>query len=98
MLTMKQTNRVGGVEFGGLRQLAIQFIAQWGCKVTIYHLSEGTKEDVLRSRATVLLLVNDEESKSLQNMNLRKHLIVASSVQIDWQLYLSALTSLGGSA
>lgn len=88
MFAVRPTDRVGIVGVGGLGHLAIQFGAKWGCKVVVFSGNEDKREDAMRLGASEFVLVN-KETKTLEDITPVQHLIVTSSMQIDWQLYCS---------
>lgn len=94
MFAVKPTERVGVIGVGGLGHLAIQFAAKWGCKVTVFSANESKREDAIRLGATDFIVVT-KETGTLEGIAPIDHLIVTSSMAIDWQLYLTAMASPG---
>lgn len=90
---VKTTDRVGVIGVGGLGHLAIQFAAKMGCDVVVFSSTESKKEE-----ATKLGAKEFYATKGLKELKLEKkidHLLVTTSVQPDWKLYMSVMAPSG---
>ena len=88
---VKSTARVGIVGGGGLGHLAIQFAAKMGCQVVVF---SGT--DSKREEATKLGAAEFYPTKGLSELKIGRpldNLIVTTSNQPDWNLYLPILNA-----
>lgn len=94
MFAVKPTERVGVVGVGGLGHLAIQFAAKWGCKITVFSTSESKRQDAVEMGATDFIVVT-ADTKTFEGITRIDHLIVATSAQIPWELYLTAMAMPG---
>ncbi|KAL8817221.1 MAG: hypothetical protein Q9191_008186, partial [Dirinaria sp. TL-2023a] len=94
MFAVKPTERVGVVGVGGLGHLAIQFAAKWGCKITVFSTSESKRQDAMEMGATDFIVVT-ADTKTFEGISPIDHLIVATSAQIPWKLYLTAMAMPG---
>lgn len=93
MFKVKPTDRVGIVGLGGLGHLAVQFAAKWGCKVVVLSATEDKREQAMQLGATEFHVTQDlEELKKVAPID---HLMVTTSVQVPWSLYLSVMASPG---
>ncbi|KAJ5242328.1 uncharacterized protein N7469_000655 [Penicillium citrinum] len=90
---VRPTARVGIVGVGGLGHLAIQFAAKMGCQVIVFSGTDSKKEEALKLGATEFLA-----TKGAKELKLEKpidNLIVTTSSQPDWQLYLNVMAPNG---
>ncbi|KAJ5166087.1 uncharacterized protein N7482_004868 [Penicillium canariense] len=90
---VRPTARVGIVGVGGLGHLAIQFAAQMGCQVVVFSGTDSKKEEAMRLGATEFYA-----TKGANELKLEKpidNLIVTTSSQPDWQLYLNVMAPNG---
>lgn len=86
---VKSTSRVGIVGIGGLGHLAIQFAAKMGCQVVVFSGTDSKKEEAKKLGAAEFYA-----TKGLKELNIGKpidNLIVTTSAQPDWALYLPIL-------
>jgi D-arabinose 1-dehydrogenase-like Zn-dependent alcohol dehydrogenase len=89
---VKPTHRVGIVGVGGLGHLAIQFAAKMGCEVVVFSGTNSKKEEAMGLGATEFVAMKGVEELTIKPVN---HLLVTTSAQPDWSLYLSAMASGG---
>ena len=90
---VRPTACVGIVGVGGLGHLAIQFAAKMGCQVIVFSGTDSKKEEALKLGATEF-----HAMKGVKELKLEKpidNLIVTTSSQPDWQLYLNAMAPNG---
>lgn len=86
---VKPTSRVGIVGIGGLGHLAIQFAAKMGCDVVVFSGSDSKREEALKLGAKEFYA-----TKGAKELNIGKplnNLIVSTSSQPDWKLYVNVL-------
>lgn len=86
MFKVKPTQRVGIVGIGGLGHLAIQFAAKWGCEVVVFSATEDKRNEAMRFGATEFYVTKGIEK--FENIAPIDHLIVTTTQQIPWPLYL----------
>ncbi|KAJ5814899.1 hypothetical protein N7474_006676 [Penicillium riverlandense] len=90
---VRPTARVGIVGVGGLGHLAIQFAAKMGCQVVVFSGTDSKKEEALKLGATEF-----HATKGVKELKLEKpidNLLVTTSSQPDWQLYLNIMAPCG---
>lgn len=91
---IKPTSKVGVIGIGGLGHMALQFLNAWGCEVTAFTSSETKKKEALTLGAHHTL-----DSRSAEALNAAAgqfDLILSTvNVKLDWDLYLSTLSSKG---
>jgi D-arabinose 1-dehydrogenase-like Zn-dependent alcohol dehydrogenase len=90
---VKSTERVGIIGVGGLGHLAIQFAAKMGCEVVVFSGTDSKKEEARQLGATEFHATKG--LKELKINNKIDHLLVTTSVQPDWDLYLSIIAPSG---
>ncbi|RAL04501.1 NAD(P)-dependent alcohol dehydrogenase [Aspergillus ibericus CBS 121593] len=86
---VKPTSRVGIVGIGGLGHLAIQFAAKMGCDVVVFSGSDNKREEALKLGAREFYA-----TKGVKELKIGKpldNLIVSTSSQPDWKLYVNVL-------
>ncbi|GAB7350080.1 hypothetical protein MBLNU459_g0747t1 [Dothideomycetes sp. NU459] len=83
------TDRIGVVGVGGLGHLAIQFAAKMGCDVVVFSGTDNKKEESLKLGASEF--VATKGAKELQVSKPVDKLLVTTSFQPDWKLYLPIL-------
>ncbi|GCB21461.1 alcohol dehydrogenase [Aspergillus awamori] len=86
---VKPTSRVGIVGIGGLGHLAIQFAAKMGCDVVVFSGSDNKREEALQLGAKEFYA-----TKGVTELKIGKplnNLIVSTSSQPDWKLYVNVL-------
>lgn len=86
---VRPTARVGIVGVGGLGHLAIQFAAKMGCQVIVFSGTDSKKEEALKLGATEFYATKG--AKELKVPKPIDNLIVTTSSQPDWHLYLSVM-------
>ncbi|EGN98664.1 hypothetical protein SERLA73DRAFT_54283 [Serpula lacrymans var. lacrymans S7.3] len=87
--SVSPTDRIGIVGIGGLGHLAIQFAAKMGCQVVVFSSTENKRKEAMDLGATEFYPTKD--TKTLYIGPKLKHLIVTTSEQPDWSLYLPVL-------
>lgn len=83
------TARVGIVGVGGLGHLAIQFAAKMGCEVFVFSGTENKKEEAMKLGATEF-----HATKGVKELKVAKpidNLIVTTSSQPDWSMFLNVM-------
>lgn len=86
---VRPTARVGIVGVGGLGHLAIQFAAKMGCQVVVFSGTDSKKEE-----ATKLGAGEFYATKGVKELKIKApldHLIVTTSSQPDWSIYLNVM-------
>ncbi|KAJ5772455.1 hypothetical protein N7520_002984 [Penicillium odoratum] len=86
---VRPTARVGIVGIGGLGHLAIQFAAKMGCQVVVFSGTDSKKEEAISLGATEF-----HATKGLKELKLENpldNLIVTTSSQPDWNMYLGVM-------
>lgn len=86
---VKSTARVGIVGVGGLGHLAIQFAAKMGCQVVVFSGTDSKKDEAMRLGATEFYATAG--AKELKINRPLDNLIVTTSAQPDWNLYIPVL-------
>ncbi|KAJ5143390.1 uncharacterized protein N7515_002177 [Penicillium bovifimosum] len=87
---IRPTARVGIVGVGGLGHLAIQFAAKMGCQVVVFSGTDSKKEEAKKLGASEFYA-----TKGVKELKIKApvdNLIVTTSSQPDWNLYLSVLS------
>lgn len=93
MYDVKPAERVGIVGVGGLGHLAIQFAAKWGCEVVVFSGTESKREVATELGAHEFYTTGAaEDFKGIEPID---HLMVTTSAQVPWDLYLSVMASPG---
>lgn len=90
---VRPTARVGIVGVGGLGHLAIQFAAKMGCQVVVFSGTDSKKEEALKLGAKEFYA-----TKGVKHLKLDQpidNLIVTTSSQPDWEMYLSVMAPNG---
>ncbi|KAF7712409.1 Zinc-type alcohol dehydrogenase [Penicillium ucsense] len=90
---VKPTARVGIIGVGGLGHLAIQFAAKMGCQVVVFSGTDSKKEEAMKLGAREFYA-----TKGLKELKLEKpidNLIVTTSAQPDWNMYLNVMAPNG---
>ena len=93
MFKVKSTERVGIVGMGDLGHLAVQFVAKWGCEVVVFFGSEDKREQAMQFGAAEFHATKDLDH--FENVAPIDHLMVTTSMQVPWPLYLPIMASLG---
>lgn len=86
---VKSTDRVGIIGVGGLGHLAIQFASKKGCEVVVFSGTESKKDEAMRLGANEFYAMKGR--KELQLDRKIDHLLVTTSAQPDWSLYMPLL-------
>ncbi len=88
------THRVAVVGLGGLGHLAVQFLARWGCEVTVFSSSEAKAADARGLGAHAVVSSRDKDA--IKRITGRFDLILVTvNATLDWSLYLRALRPQG---
>ncbi|KAE8445325.1 hypothetical protein EG329_013563 [Mollisiaceae sp. DMI_Dod_QoI] len=82
----KSTDRIGVVGFGGLGHLAIQFASKMGCQVVVFSGTDNKKEEALQLGADEFIATKG--AKELPVSGPIDHLLITTSFQPDWDLFL----------
>jgi D-arabinose 1-dehydrogenase-like Zn-dependent alcohol dehydrogenase len=86
---VRPTARVGIVGVGGLGHLAIQFAAKMGCQVIVFSGTDSKKDEATKLGATEFYATKG--AKELKIKAPINNLIVTTSSQPDWNLFLGVL-------
>ncbi|KAJ5742808.1 uncharacterized protein N7511_011209 [Penicillium nucicola] len=90
---VRPTARVGIVGVGGLGHLAIQFAAKMGCEVVVFSGTDSKKDEARKLGAAEFYA-----TKGVKDLKISApidNLIVTTSSQPDWQLYLNVMAPNG---
>lgn len=90
---VRSTDTVGVIGVGGLGHLAIQFAAKMGCHVTVFSGTESKKEEAIKLGARDFYATKD--AKELKVDVKIDHLLVTTSRQPDWNLFLNVMAPSG---
>jgi D-arabinose 1-dehydrogenase-like Zn-dependent alcohol dehydrogenase len=90
---VKSTDRVGVIGVGGLGHLAIQFASAMGCEVVVLSGTESKKEEAIKLGAKEFYATKGK--KELDIGRPLDHLLVTSSAQPDWSMYLPIMAPSG---
>ncbi|KAF7979130.1 hypothetical protein HWV62_43357 [Athelia sp. TMB] len=89
--------RVGVVGVGGLGHLCIAFAAKMGCEVVVFSGTHSKEEEARKLGAREFVAMKDYDAQGKggkkKKLDIRpvNHLLVTTSAQPDWSLYLSAM-------
>ncbi|KAF7166990.1 hypothetical protein CNMCM5623_000478 [Aspergillus felis] len=86
---VKPTSRVGIVGIGGLGHLAIQFAAKMGCEVVVFSGTDNKKDEAMKLGASEFHATKG--AKELKVSKPLNNLLITTSAQPDWKLYLNVL-------
>ncbi|OQE42336.1 hypothetical protein PENCOP_c004G04162 [Penicillium coprophilum] len=86
---VRPTARVGIVGVGGLGHLAIQFAAKMGCQVVVFSGTDSKKDEAMKLGACEFYATKG--AKELKVKAPIDNLIVTTSSQPDWPLYLNIM-------
>ena len=89
MYGVRPTDRVGIIGVGGLGHLAIEFATKMGCEVVVFSGTDSKKEEAKKLGATEFYA-----TKGLEELKIEKpidYLLVTTSAQPDWEMYLNIL-------
>ncbi|KAJ9625070.1 hypothetical protein H2203_005023 [Taxawa tesnikishii (nom. ined.)] len=89
MYDAQPTDRVGIVGVGGLGHLAIQFAAKMGCEVVVFSGTDSKRDEAMKLGASEFYATKG--AKSLDVKKPINQLLVTTSFQPDWNLYLPIL-------
>jgi D-arabinose 1-dehydrogenase-like Zn-dependent alcohol dehydrogenase len=84
--SVKATDVVGIIGVGGLGHLAIQFAAKMGCEVVVFSTTDSKKSEAAKLGAGEFIATKG--LKELKVLRPIDHLLVTTSQQPDWKLYL----------
>ncbi|KAJ5305671.1 hypothetical protein PENANT_c041G06596 [Penicillium antarcticum] len=90
---VRPTARVGVVGVGGLGHMAIQFAAKMGCQVVVFSGTDSKKDEALKLGAAEFYATKGV--KELKISAPIDNLLVTTSSQPDWQLYLNVMAPNG---
>lgn len=90
---VKSSDRVGVVGVGGLGHLAIQFAAKMGCEVVVFSSTDSKKQEAAELGATEFYATKGVKEFKLDNKI--DHLLVTTSAQPDWNLFLPVMAPSG---
>lgn len=90
---VRATARVGILGLGGLGHLAIQFAAKMGCQVVVFSGTDSKKEEAFKLGAKEFYATKGAKDLKLQQP--LDNLIVTTSSQPDWELYLKVMAPNG---
>jgi len=90
MYDIQPDSRVGVIGIGGLGHLAIQFASKMGCEVVVFSGSDSKREEARSFGASQF--VATKGSKDLDIGKKLNCLLVTSSAQPDWNLYLPIMS------
>lgn len=91
---VKPTDKVGVIGIGGLGHMALKFLKHWGCEVIAFSSNPNKRNEILSMGATrVINSKNPEELESIAGS--LKFILNTTNVSLDWDSYLSTLTSKG---
>ncbi|MCB1244942.1 MAG: NAD(P)-dependent alcohol dehydrogenase [Verrucomicrobiales bacterium] len=88
---VRPTDRVGVIGMGGLGHLAVQFLAKWGCEVTVFSSHPEKAEEALQLGAHHVVNSRDLGAIKAQEGSLQ-FILSTVNVPLDWSAYLAALT------
>jgi len=91
---VKPSDKVAVIGIGGLGHMALQFFNAWGCEVTAFTSSEDKKQQAkdMGAHFTLDSCNPDEIAAAAGRFNF---IISTVNVKLDWNLYLSTLSSRG---
>jgi D-arabinose 1-dehydrogenase-like Zn-dependent alcohol dehydrogenase len=89
---VRSTDRVGIVGVGGLGHLAIQFAAAMGCEVVVFSGTDNKKEESIKLGAKEFYATKGLKELKVEPLD---HLLVCTSVQPDWSMYLPIMAPSG---
>ncbi|CAI7594301.1 unnamed protein product [Penicillium glandicola] len=90
---VRPTARVGIIGVGGLGHLAIQFAAKMGCQVVVFSGTNSKKEEAMKLGAREFYAIKGV--KELKIEAPLDNLIVTTSSQPDWPIYLNVMAPNG---
>lgn len=89
MYNVRSTDRVGVIGVGGLGHLAIQFAAKMGCEVVVFSGTDSKKDEAMKLGASEFYATKG--AKELKVEKPIDHLLVTTSFNPDWNLYMSVM-------
>ncbi len=90
---VKSTDRVGVIGVGGLGHLAIQFASAMGCEVIVLSGTESKRGEAMKLGAHEFYATKGK--KELDIGQPLDHLLVTTSAQPDWSMYLPIMAPSG---
>ena len=91
---VRATDRVGVIGVGGLGHLAIQFASKMGCEVVVFSGTDSKKEQALELGAKAFYAAKGVKKFTGLERSI-DHLLVTTSAQPDWELYLPVMAPSG---
>lgn len=88
----QHNHRVGVIGLGGLGHLAIQFANKMGCQVVVFSQTDSKKEEALSLGATEFVTTKGKDKMDIAPID---HLIICTSFQPDWKLFLPIMAAGG---
>lgn len=88
---MTAGDRVGILGVGGLGHLAIQFAAKMGCEVVVFSGTDSKKDEATKLGAHEFYATKGLKELQLKGGKGIDRLLVTSSVQVDWSMYLNIM-------
>ena len=92
MYDIQPTATVGVLGVGGLGHLAVQFAAKRGCEVVVFSGSDGKKDEAMHLGASRFYATKGAKKLDIGS-KLLDVLIVTTSAQPEWSLYLPVLNA-----
>lgn len=93
MYNVRPMDRIGVIGVGGLGHLAIQFASKMGCEVAVFSGTESKKAEAMRLGAKEFYATKGRKELKIEKPIDR--LLVTTSAQPDWNLYLPIMASSG---
>ncbi|EEP75393.1 conserved hypothetical protein [Uncinocarpus reesii 1704] len=90
---IRPSDRVGIIGLGGLGHIAVQFSKSMGCQTVVFSGTHDKKEEALSLGANEFYATRGV--KEFNDIEQIDHLIVTSSAQVEWSLYLPLLAPRG---
>ena len=90
---VKSTDRVGVIGVGGLGHLAIQYAAKMGCQVVVFSGTDSKREEAISLGAKEFYATKGVSK--LENIGQIDRLLVTTSAQPNWELYLPIMAPNG---
>ncbi|KAF1986520.1 GroES-like protein [Aulographum hederae CBS 113979] len=88
MYAIPPTARIGVIGVGGLGHLAIQFAAKMGAEVVVFSGTDSKKEEAMKLGAKEFVAMKGKDKLDIKPIDT---LLVTTSAQPDWSMYLPIL-------